>query len=170
MNIQALNDHFAQIVQASVREPIAHTSSCDNSDSFAFQAASVNQVERLLKAVKTSTATGPDEIPGFLVKKLATAIAPALTDILNTSFDSKCFPALWKKANVCPVWKGKGCRTDPTNYRPISIISVLARVCEKIAAGQLYEYCDRMSVIPPEQFGFRRQSSCEMTLLSAFNG
>ena len=39
MNIQALNDHFAQIVQASVREPIAHTSSCDNSDSFAFQAA-----------------------------------------------------------------------------------------------------------------------------------
>ena len=86
-------------------------------------------MERLLKAVKTSTATGPDEIPGFLVKKLATAIAPALTDILNTGFDSKCFPALWKKANVCPVWKGKGCRTDPTNYRPISIISVLAIVC-----------------------------------------
>ena len=67
------------------------------------------------------------------------------------------------------MWKGKGCKTDPTNYRPISIISVLARVCEKIAAGQLYEYCDRMSVIPPEQFGFCRQSSCEMALLSALD-
>ena len=63
---------------------------------------------------------------------------------------------------------GRGsCRTDPANYRPISIIPVLARVCEKIAAGQLYEYCDRRSVIPPEQCGFRRQSSCEMALLYA---
>ena len=169
MDIDLLNEHFAQIVQSARKEPVACAAECDSLDCFEFQAVPVRQVENLLRAVKTSTATGPDEIPGFLVKKLASAMAPAITDILNTSFLSTSFPSLWKQANICPVWKGKGCKTDPTNYRPISIIPVLACICEKVAAVQLYEYCDRRSVIPPEQFGFRQRSSCELALLSALD-
>lgn len=58
---------------------------------------------------------------------------------------------------------------DPASYRPISIIPVLARAWEKIAAEQLYEYCKRKSVIPPEQLEFRRRSSCENTLVTALD-
>jgi hypothetical protein len=74
---------------------------------------------------------------------------------------------MWKKANVCPVWKNKGCRREPTNYRPISIIPILARTIEKVAASQLYEFCDANDILPIQQYGFRRRSNCEMALLSA---
>jgi len=164
-----MNDHFARTVQSVDNEVIEDVASCDLEDSFAFQAVSTYRVAALLETVKTSTATGPDEIPGFLVRKLATAMAPAISVILNTSFESRSFPAMWKRANICPVWKGKGSKKDVSNYRPISILPVLARVCEKIAANQLYEYCSRKELIPPEQFGFRRKSSCETALISALD-
>ena len=56
---------------------------------------------------------------------------------------------------------------DASYYRPISIIPVLARLLEKVAAGQLYEYCDARGIIPEQQFGFRKRSSCEMALIAA---
>ena len=76
---------------------------------------------------------------------------------------------MWKKANVCPVWKGKGSKKDPSNYRPISVLPVLGRCFEKLAAAQLYNYCDNHDIIPPEQFGFRRKSNCELALVSALD-
>src|SRR5206468_6032282 len=70
-----------------------------------------------------------------------------------------------KRANVTAIWKGKGSRTDPSNYRPISILPILARIFERIAARQLYSYCTTHSIIPAQQYGFRRGSSCEHALL-----
>jgi len=74
---------------------------------------------------------------------------------------------LWKKANITPIWKGKGSKTDPNNYRPISILPIVARTFERLIAGQLYLHCDRNGVIPDQQFGFRKRSSCEVALLKA---
>src|SRR5882757_10762031 len=74
-----------------------------------------------------------------------------------------------KKANVVAIWKNKGSKTDPANFLPISILPVLARVFEKLLAKQLKSYCICNSIIPPEQFGFRDSSSCEIALLSALD-
>ena len=74
-----------------------------------------------------------------------------------------------KCANVCEVYKAKGTKSDPGNYRPISILQVLGRSFEKAAAAQLYDHCELRNVIPLEQFGFRRDSNCEMALLSAMD-
>src|SRR5207253_9088119 len=103
----------------------------------------------------------------FLLKKLASALATNLTMIMNASISQSCFPDWWKKANVCAVWKGKGSKKEPQNYRPISIIPILARTFEKAMASQLYNFCDQINAIPKQQFGFRRKSSCELALLSA---
>jgi len=168
-DLQAMNDHFAKIVLAANTEPIVDSAGCDPDDAFNFQAVNSHCVANVLRSIKSSTATGPDGLPGFLVKKLALAMAPAISDILNASFKFNSFPSQWKQANICPVWKGKGSKTDPANYRPISILPVLARVCEKIAARQLYDFSNRKELIPSEQFGFRRRSSCEVALISALD-
>ena len=64
----------------------------------------------------------------------------------------------------------KGSKTDPANYRPISILPVLARTMEKETARQLLTYCMSKEIIPQQQFGFRANSSCEVALLHALDG
>jgi Reverse transcriptase (RNA-dependent DNA polymerase) len=88
---------------------------------------------------------------------------------MNASIAQGFFPSGWKMANVAPVWKKKGSKTDPSNYRPISVLPVLARMFEKACAKQLTVYCDTNGVIPREQFGFRAQSSCEHALISSLD-
>ena len=167
--LEGFNDYFAECVtKASDRSP-GPIHGCNNNDSFTFSHFSVHETERLLKSTKSDTATGCDEIPGFLLKQLSSALAPNLTIIFNTSLSEGVVPSQWKKSNVCAVWKGKGSKKDPSNFRPISIIPVAARMFEKAVASQLYQFCDTRQIIPPEQFGFRRNSNCEAALLSAAN-
>ena len=124
----------------------------------------------MLSNLKVDTATGPDDLPAFLLKNLAKEIAPNISVIINSSINSGLFPQLWKKANVTAVWKNKGSKTDPANYRPISILPVLARMMEKEIARQLSTYCTSRDIIPQQQFGFRANSSCEIALLHALDG
>ena len=76
-------------------------------------------------------------------------------------------PSCWKMAEVRAIYKQKGSKTDPNNYRPISVLPILGRTLEKLIATQLYNYCDEHKILPPEEFGFRRHSSCEMALFAA---
>ena len=81
----------------------------------------------MLRQLK-STASGHDGLPAYVLKELAPAIALNLSIIFNTSISKGVFPHDWKKANIAAVWKGKGVKMEPANYRPISVLPVLARV------------------------------------------
>ena len=122
---------------------------------------------KLLRRVKTDTATGPDDVPAFIIHKLAHVLAPTITEFFNKSIASSSFPAAWKMANVCAVYKKKGAKDEVDNYRPISVLPVLGRLLEKAVSSQLQCYCDAEAIIPPQQFGFRRKSSCELALVAA---
>ena len=76
-------------------------------------------------------------------------------------------PAFRTPIPIRYIYKQKGSKTDPNNYRPISVLPVLGRTLEKLIATQLYNYCDEHNNLPPEQFGFKRLSSCEMALFAA---
>ena len=68
-------------------------------------------------------------------------------------------------AEVRAIYKQKGSKTDPNNYRPISVLPILGHTLENLVATQLYDYCDHHDILPPEQFGFRRHSGCEWLCL-----
>src|SRR6185436_1928882 len=121
-----------------------------------------------MERIKTSTSTGPDQIPGFLLKKLAEYLAPNVAQLFNWSISCGSVPDMWKQANVSAIWKGKGNKkVKATNYRPISVLPILARILEKIVARQLSQFCNLHDIIPRKQFGFRTYSSCETALISA---
>ena len=67
------------------------------------------------------------------------------------------------------IYKGKGCKKEANNYRPISVLPCLARIMEKEIANQLSSYCLHRGIIPNEQFGFRPKSSSETALLVALD-
>ena len=66
-------------------------------------------------------------------------ISPSLTCIFNRSIESGVFPDEWKSARVTPIFK-KGVKTDPGNYRPISVLPVVAKIFEKGVYNQFYKF------------------------------
>jgi len=167
-----LNDFFGDCVSNKQHRPLdSHITAptLTSDEAFTFQTISVHEVEHLLHSTSTRTSMGPDELPAFLLKSLSPAFAPSITEILNLSLSTGVFPSSWKLANVTPIWKNKGSKSDPNNYRPISILPILSRIFEKIVASQLYYYCEMRDILPIQQFGFRKESSCEYALLHAAN-
>ena len=169
MDPDQLNSYFSNQVNCNTSGSLLMTQSCNRQDSFQFHTLSTATVQHLLSSVKTNTAPGHDGISGSLVKRLASSISPNITRIMNSSITECVVPSLWKKANISAVWKGKGSKTEPSNYRPISVLPILARMLEKVCAKQLNRYVEEKMILPKEQFGFRDRSSCEVALVSGLD-
>ena len=97
----------------------------------------MNITKRLVTAItcvcydklKINKAPGPDQIHPRILKEMSSVIAPILTMIYCKSYKTGELPDVWKLANITPVFK-KGKRSDPSNYRPISL-TCIAKPSEK---------------------------------------
>ena len=101
----------------------------------------------------------PNECPELL--------AESLTVIFNQSLITGIFPNEWKSARVTPLYKNSGKRTKPTNYRPISVIPVVAKGFERIIYDQIYKYLTKNSLLTRHQSGFCSLHSTVTALLEA---
>ena len=81
-----------------------------------------------------------------------------LTHIYNLSFSQGIFPKLLKNPTVIPIFKNSSI-TDPSNYRPISILTIFSYVLEKLFHNRLISFIDKHIVLHSNQFGFRKNKS-----------
>ena len=88
-------------------------------------------------------------------------ISPSLSLIFNISFTRGDQPQCWRDATVSPIHK-KGTKTNPSNYRPISLLSVISKVQERIVQRHLYNYVDPH--LPTHQSGLRKRDGTELQL------
>ena len=95
-----------------------------------------NDVSQAINSLGPNKAPGPDSFTPKLLKGICPSISPLLAQIFNKSLDAAEFPVVWKDANVVPIFK-KGSRSDPQNYRPISLTSILSKVFEKAVLGYM---------------------------------
>ena len=84
-------------------------------------------IRNALKSLDPTKAPGPDGIPTRVLKYCAEELIPNLTKLFNTSLLQGFVPQEWKEANVVPVLK-KGDPTNPTNYRPISLLPTISKI------------------------------------------
>ena len=107
---------------------------------------SPNKVLKILTSLSTKKANGLDNIPCRLIKEAAPIISESLCDMFNKSnksIVSGTFPSECKHAKVIPVHKGKE-RDDMNKYRPISLISAIAKLFERLLIyDQLYDYLSK---------------------------
>ena len=82
-------------------------------------------------------------------------ISGSLALIFNQSIDTGIFPGEWKNARITPLFKKSGSRNDPSNYQPISIIPVVAKVFEQIIGDQSYHYLNENHLLNGHQSSFR---------------
>ena len=78
--------------------------------------------------------------------------------MFNSSIDTSQFPSNWKVARVTPIFK-EGDKTEKSNYRPISVLSVISRVFEKLIANKLSQYFGDNDPFHPGQSRFRKLHS-----------
>ena len=93
------------------------------------------------------------------MKEFASDLAPILSKIFLLPYKQGKYPNAWKSAIVQPILK-HGCdKTEPSNDRPISIVSAVAKVFEKCINQQLVNYLEINKIVSDKQFGFRQSRS-----------
>ena len=140
----------------------------DNGINFQMKTITSSNVFSMLSKLSKSKATGLDRISARLLRECPDLIADSLCLIFNHSINSGVFPDEWKCSKVIPLFK-QGERHDPNNYRPISIIPVVAKVFERIIYDQVKAFIDENKLFFKSQSGFRSLHSTVTALLEATN-
>ncbi len=98
---------------------------------------------------------------------LKKVVSPILAEIFNTSLNDGTVPEDWRSANVTPIYK-KGAKSDPGNYRPVSLTSVSCKLMERLVKDKLMDHFLSNNLILPSQHGFMPSKSCATNLLEFF--
>ena len=164
--VDAFAEYFASVYLPPVSKP---TESYYNlySTNVSFDKITENEVKTAIKKLKKSNTVGDDEVPYFLIQDCADVLAQPLATIFNKSITTCKFPDKWKVARIVPIYK-TGDKTEITNYRPISLLSMFAKVFERLLFDQLFSQIH--PYISPLQHGFvpNRSTSTNLTIITEF--
>jgi len=131
---------------------------------FDFQPVTVENVVNIINSLKNKTSQSFDRISNKLLKYLKYELAPPLTKLFNQCIQHAIFPDSLKRAKIIPVYKQNEKHLF-NNYRPISILSSVSKVFERIMCNQLYNYFDEKQILFKSQYGFRQHHSTELSTL-----
>ena len=120
-----------------------------------------------LQQLDTSKSSGPDGISAKMLKGVASSLAPVLVQIFNLSILDAKVPSQWKFSRVVPIPKGSSTNPSPSNFRPISLLSITSKLLEKVIHSRVMSYLEESSPIATNQWGFLPGRSTTHALLSA---
>ena len=123
------------------------------------------EVAKILKQMKNKKSYGLDGISNELLKCCSPVIEPAIAAAFNKCIEERTFPKCLKIAKVIPKFK-KGEKRNPENYRPISLLSSISKIFEKLLQSGMIKFCEKNSIISGNQYGFRSNRSCIDAIVS----
>ena len=128
----------------------------------------LREVNEQLSLLNVNKAFGPDGIGPKILKPLKEVIAPTLLKLFRATMRHKKVPKIWKQANVTPIYK-KGDRSDPNNYRPISLLNTTSKLLEKIVFKHIFNHLRDNHIISQWQSGFMPGCSTITQLLEIYH-
>jgi hypothetical protein len=123
-----------------------------------------NEVRDILCSLDVGKAHGIDGVSVRLLKETSSSIDVPLCALINESFSCGKVPTSWKMANVSPVHK-KNEKSKVDNYRPISLLSTLAKIQERIVYKRLYSFLMRNGLLTAKNSGFKEKDSAMCQLI-----
>ena len=133
---------------------------------FQLRPATLPELSHCIRRMSASRAVGLDGVPLFAVRRCFPVVGPHLLRLINLSMRTGVFPECWKLACVVPLPKS-GDLTKPCNHRPISLLSVLSKVLEKVVCVQLADYLETNRLLSHCQYAYRSHHSTEDAVLDA---
>lgn len=125
-------------------------------------------ISKILEKLPNKNSTSPDSISFNLLKNCKDSLSTIISTLFRIILDDRKIPEIWKISYVIPIFK-KGDKSDPKNYRPISLTCSLCRILEKILAKNIIEFLHEQDFFSSEQFGFLSNRSTTTQLLSSMN-
>ena len=128
----------------------------------------IDEIKDVLLNLKLGKAVGNDKISHNMLKHTASTVCKPLEIIFNCSLQTGRFPHMWKSAIIIALFK-KGIKSDPTNYRPISLLSCVGKVFERVIFTYIYNFLIDNSLIYKYQSGFMHKHSTVHQLIEIYH-
>ena len=103
-------------------------------------------VRKVIMNLDLSKASGPDCIPVVVLKNCEPELSYILAELFNKCLKQSCFPDCWKVSSVVPVFTNVGERSTAKNYRPVSLLSVISKVFEKLVNNRIVDHLEKCSL------------------------
>ena len=116
-------------------------------------------VRKVVMNLDLLKASGPDCIPVVVLKNCEPELSYILAELFNKCLKESCFPDCWKVSSVVPVFKNVGERSTAKNYRPVSLLSVVSKVFEKLVDNRIVDHLEKCGLFSNFQYGFRSSRS-----------
>jgi hypothetical protein len=169
INASDFNQHFINTPNELTKniEPTEESLKVDllTDKTFSLPCVSTEEVIDIMMEMDSKKAVGLDGLLVRFLQLIINQISPVLCHIINKSLTIGKVPNMWKLAKVTPLYKS-GNLNDLNNYRPISVLSSISKIIEKIVCKHLLEYLTLNKLISDKQFGFRSRYSTVDALLS----
>lgn len=172
-SVELVNSFFAEIGK-KLAEKISprQSQNIDNTflegsqnNSFVLQEVDEAEVENIIRTLRKDSSVGWDTIPTKIIQTSSMVLLPVITYVCNLSLATGVFPTAFKKALIHPIYKS-GDRDSVNNYRPISVLTGMSKILERIINNKLVKYLDTYGIISQNQFGFRSGKSSEDAVTS----
>jgi Reverse transcriptase (RNA-dependent DNA polymerase) len=159
-----VGNEISESVQHIDKSPESYMTNDVNVPQLNFDVITPGQIIETIKSFESKTSCDIDGISIKILKFVATEISIPLSHIFNLSLSSGTFPEKLKKSRIVPIFKAG----DPKlcdNYRPISLLSSLSKILEKIVQIRLVNHLELNNLLYEHQYGFLKGKSTEQTLL-----
>jgi hypothetical protein len=127
-----------------------------------------SEIEDVIRVLALNKACGPDLISHKMLKGVSETIPKPLCILFNRSLAEECFPELWKIAHVTPLFK-KGEKNNPSNYRPVSLLSCCGKLFERIIFKHMYNFFNDNKLVYKYQSGFLPNHSTTFQLIDIYH-
>ena len=146
------NNYFASIAE-NTKKSIKYSHKCfsvylsnESSSTIFLQPTDKDEIANIISSLNSDKASGPDSIPYKILFLLKNEISKQLADLFNLSFMTGVFPSVLKTAKVVPVFK-KDSKLNYSNYHPISWLSNIEKILQKLMFKRLYTFLDYNNII-----------------------
>ena len=112
-------------------------------------------VKKVITNRDLSKASGPDCIPVVVIKNCGPELSYILAELFNMCLKESCFPDCWKVSSLVPVFKNAGETSTAKKYRPVSLLSVVSKVFEKLVNDKIVDHLKNCDLFSDLQYGFR---------------
>lgn len=138
-------------------------------NSFYFFPTTLEELKQIISGVKNKKSSGDDGLSIKLFASLPDKILDILVQAINLSWESGVFSLCLKLAKVIPFHKS-GDLEDPSNYRPISLLSNLSKIIEKLVKSRMISFLNTNNVLSSVQFGFREHCNTDDAIFQFLEG
>ena len=135
-----------------------------NINSFFINPTDKTEIKNIILSLDPLRAIGPNSIPIKILKLLRNDISTQFAELFNLSFSEGVFLSILKTCKVIPIYK-KDSQLNCSNYRPISLLSNIDKILERIMYNRLYKFLEINNLIYSLQFGFRQKHSTSHALI-----